>query len=149
MTDLAIVWKDGSGDIAQDGIDMLTDNSLTTEVVISLFTDRRAQDSDELPGNDGDRRGWWGDSYRSRPIGSRLWLLSREKTLPSVLERAADYALEALQWLKDAGRVTRIAVGASQPVSGTLQLDITLTLPDGSVEPFTFKTDLNGVLNAI
>ena len=128
---------------------MLTDDSLTTEVVISLFTDRRAQDSDELPGNDGDRRGWWGDSYRSRPIGSRLWLLSREKTLPSVLERAADYALEALQWLKDAGRVTRIAVGASQPVSGTLQLDIALTLPDGSVEPFTFKTDLNGVLNAI
>lgn len=53
MTDLAIVWKDGSGDIAQDGIDMLTDNSLTTEVVISLFTDRRAQDSDELPGNAG------------------------------------------------------------------------------------------------
>lgn len=149
MTDIAIIWKNGSGDIAQDGIDMLTDDSLTTEVIISLFTDRRALASDELPGSDGNRRGWWGDSYRSRPIGSRLWLLAREKTLPSVLERAADYALEALQWLKEAGRVTRIAVGASHPVSGTLQLDISLTLPDGSVEPFTFKTDLSGVLNAV
>lgn len=42
MTDLAIIWTNGRGDIAQDGIDMLTDDSLTTDVTISLFTDRRA-----------------------------------------------------------------------------------------------------------
>jgi len=147
MTDLAIVWTNGRGDIAQDGIDMLTDSSLTTEVVISLFTDRRALDSDILPGGDtdADRRGWWGDSFRQRPIGSRLWLLSRAKTLPDVLDDAARYALEALQWLKDAGRVSKIAAYASQPVSGTLQLDIELTLPSGAVEPFTFNAQFNGV----
>ena len=78
MTDIAIVWVNGRGNIQQAGIDMLTDDSLTTEVIISLFTDRRALDSDDLPGGDSDRRGWWGDSYRDRPIGSRLWLLSRE-----------------------------------------------------------------------
>ncbi|STE21677.1 phage protein GP46 [Escherichia coli] len=48
MTDLAIIWTNGRGDIAQDGIDMLTDDSLTTDVTISLFTDRRALDSDTL-----------------------------------------------------------------------------------------------------
>ncbi|SQD03554.1 phage protein GP46 [Escherichia coli] len=45
MTDLAIIWTNGRGDIAQDGIDMLTDDSLTTDVTISLFTDRRSLDS--------------------------------------------------------------------------------------------------------
>ncbi|SPX13542.1 phage protein GP46 [Escherichia coli] len=82
MTDLAIIWTNGRGDIAQDGIDMLTDDSLTTDVTISLFTDRRSLDSDTLPDGSDDRRGWWGDSYRDRPIGSRLWLLSREKATP-------------------------------------------------------------------
>ncbi|MEA7520258.1 hypothetical protein ONQ60_26260, partial [Salmonella enterica subsp. enterica serovar Virginia] len=42
-------------DIAQDGIDMLTDDSLTTDVTISLFTDRRALDSDTLPDGSDDR----------------------------------------------------------------------------------------------
>ena len=57
MTDIAIVWVNGRGNIQQAGIDMLTDDSLTTEVIISLFTDRRALDSDDLPGGDSDRRG--------------------------------------------------------------------------------------------
>ncbi|AKL43300.1 TPA: hypothetical protein I8438_001498 [Serratia marcescens] len=145
MTDIAIVWVNGRGNIQQAGIDMLTDDSLTTEVIISLFTDRRALDSDDLPGGDSDRRGWWGDSYRDRPIGSRLWLLSREKTLQSVLDRAAAYALEALTWLKQAGRVNKITVSASQPREGWLQLDIELRLPSGSTVPFSFKAQFTGV----
>lgn len=145
MTDIAIIWVNGRGNIAQDGIDMVIDESLTTEVTISLFTDRRALESDALPSGDADRRGWWADSYRDRPIGSRLWLLSREKTLQSVLDRASAYALEALLWLKDAGRVSKITVAASQPQKGWLALDVTLRLPSGAVVPFTFKAQLNGV----
>ncbi|EAY9778650.1 TPA: phage GP46 family protein [Escherichia coli] len=145
MTDLAIIWTNGRGDIAQDGIDMLTDDSLTTDVTISLFTDRRALDSDTLPDGSDDRRGWWGDSYRDRPIGSRLWLLSREKATPDTLERARGYAEEALEWLKTAGRVSAINVRAEQLHPGWLYLYIALTLPDGSVIPYEFKAAFNGV----
>lgn len=145
MTDLAFVWINGRGDIAQNGEDMLTDDSLTNDVIISLHTDRRALDSDDIPGDNTDRRGWWADTFRDRPIGSRLWLLSREKTLNSVLTRAAEYTLEALVWLKEAGRVKKIAVYASQPESGWLQLDIEFTLPDGSVSPYSFKSQYNGI----
>lgn len=145
MTDLAIIWTNGRGDIAQDGIDMLTDDSLTTEVTISLFTDRRALDSDELPDGSGDRRGWWGDSFRDRPVGSRLWLLSREKTTQETLTRARAYAEEALAWLKTAGRVTEISVTAEQLYQGWLVLYIVLTLPDGSTVPYEFKAVFNGV----
>lgn len=145
MTDLAIIWTNGRGDIAQDGIDMLTDDSLTTDVTISLFTDRRALDSDTLPDGSDDRRGWWGDSYRDRPIGSRLWLLSREKAMPDTLERARGYAEEALEWLKTAGRVSTVNVRAEQLHQGWLYLYIALTLPDGSVIPYEFKAAFNGV----
>ncbi|EFQ7440149.1 hypothetical protein HZ461_004748, partial [Salmonella enterica] len=111
----------------------------------SLFTDRRALDSDTLPDGSDDRRGWWGDSYRDRPIGSRLWLLSREKATPDTLERARGYAEEALEWLKTAGRVSAINVRAEQLHQGWLYLYIALTLPDGSVIPYEFKAAFNGV----
>ncbi|MDB7002742.1 phage GP46 family protein [Escherichia coli] len=145
MIDLAIIWTNGRGDIAQDGIDMLTDDSLTTDVTISLFTDRRALDSDTLPSGSDDRRGWWGDSYRDRPIGSRLWLLSREKATPDTLERARGYAEEALEWLKTAGRVSEVNVRAEQLHRGWLGLYVALTLPDGSIIPYEFKAAFNGV----
>ncbi|MBW5820352.1 phage GP46 family protein [Yersinia enterocolitica] len=145
MTDLAIIWTNGRGDIAQDGIDMLTDDSLTTDVTISLFTDRRALDSDTLPDGSDDRRGWWGDSYRDRPIGSRLWLLSREKATQDTLERARGYAEEALEWLKTAGRVSAVNVRAEPLHQGWLGLYVALTLPDGSIVPYEFKAAFNGV----
>ncbi|ELN6426105.1 phage GP46 family protein, partial [Salmonella enterica] len=105
MADVAIVWRSGHGDLVLNGPDLLTDDSIKTAVIISLFTDRRAQPSDPVPDGTTDRRGWWADSFRKRPIGSRLWLLSREKTLASVVERTAAYADEALAWLKPAGLV--------------------------------------------
>lgn len=142
---IAIIWDDGLGTFAPDGVDFLQDNSLTTDVVISLFTDRRAAASDVLPDGTHDRRGWWGDSYRTRPIGSRLWLLSREKALDAVLRKAETYATEALMWMKNAGKITALHCEATQPQRGVLWLKIRLTLPNGAVTPFTFKATLKGV----
>ena len=45
-------------------------------------------------------------------IGSRLWLLNREKELQSVVNRARDYAAESLQWLIDDGIASRVDVAA-------------------------------------
>lgn len=49
MADIAVVWDQGCGSLQLNGADLLTDNSLLTAVIISLFTDRRALDSDEIP----------------------------------------------------------------------------------------------------
>ena len=94
------------------------------------------------------KRGWWADTVApltdyglgqtaadggtTDRIGSRLWLLSREKQLPEVLARAKYYAEESLQWLLDDGRATDVAVTATNPQLGWLTLEITITLPDGS-----------------
>ncbi|WP_314188544.1 phage GP46 family protein [Yersinia massiliensis] len=146
MTDIALIWQTDGADIAVGNADILLDDSLSTAVIISLFTDRRALDSDELPaGPNTDKRGWWGDAFQSRPMGSRLWLLAREKQMTSVLIRAKTYADEALVWLIDEQHVRRVQVIATAPRQGVLHLAITLTLPNGSTIPLSFNTTLNGI----
>ncbi len=83
--------------------DLATDNGLKTAVIISLFTDARA-DEDELPAGETDKRGYWGELLSKSPgdkWGSKLWTLSREKVTAVTLRRAEQYAHDALQWLKD------------------------------------------------
>ncbi|EBM3801910.1 hypothetical protein FXQ12_17445 [Salmonella enterica] len=145
MADIAIVWRNGRGNLALNGPDLLTDNSIETAVIISLFTDRRAQPSDPIPDGTNDRRGWWADSFRPRPIGSRLWLLNREKTVPAVVERTAAYADEALAWLKPAGLVKSVTCMAVRVGRDHLQLSVSLVMPDGARRPMAFEADLEGV----
>lgn len=106
--------------ITDSGIEQ--DRSLTTAVIISLFTDKR--DPAALPD---DARGWWGDD-----IGSLRWTLSREKQTNDVLNPLIKYDTDALQWLQDAGLVTAIEITASWVARGVLHENIVLTLPDGS-----------------
>ncbi len=146
INDIQLQWQLDGADIVLKNADIALDDSLGTAVIVSLFTDRRALDSDVLPSGTGtDKRGWWGDSFNERPIGSRLWLLGREKQLSTVLHRAKSYAEEALAWLLDEKLVKTLTVTASVPEDGWLLLSISLTLPDGSVLPMPFKTRLNGV----
>lgn len=117
---------------------LLVEDSLHTAVIISLLTDRRADDDDRLPqqtGNAGpvtsDKRGWVGDIFSGRKIGSRLWLLKREKQTAETLARAIDYAKEALVWLKEDGHVVAITVDAEWATRGRMHMRVRLALPGG------------------
>ncbi|MEQ5119490.1 phage GP46 family protein [Morganella morganii] len=145
ICDIALKWQVNNADIAVENADIALDNSVGTLVIISLFTDRRALDSDVLPDGGTDRRGWWGDTYNQNQIGSRLWLLSREKQMSSVPTRAKYYAEEALVWLTEDKHIRSAVVSATAPADGLLLLNIQLTLPDGSVLPLEFKTFLSGI----
>ena len=59
--DIALIWNDalGAADIEIGASDLTTDAGLRTALLLSLFTDRRAEDGDVLPDNASDRRGWW------------------------------------------------------------------------------------------
>lgn len=115
--------------------DLMTDDTLTTAVIISLFTDRQADLADELPDAGQDRKGWWADATLPEHkaggadrIGSRLWLLAREKQLDTVVERARAYGEEALAWLADDGHVRAVSVSATNPARCVLLLRATMTL---------------------
>lgn len=108
MTDIALLWDNHAfgADLALAEGDLATDDGLRTAFIISLFTDARARDDDPLPEPGAELRGWWGDAFdpaEDGVLGSRLWLLGREKKIGSTLIRARDYAAEAVQWLIRAG----------------------------------------------
>ncbi|WP_251976709.1 phage GP46 family protein [Salinicola avicenniae] len=135
MPDIRLEWSgEGApyGDVALAAADLETDDGLETAVLVSLFTDRRALDSDELPAGAEDRRGWWGDvaaTVEGDQVGSRLWLLSREKRTADVLNRAREYAREALRWLLDDEVATRVEVDADYINTDWLALRVEITRP--------------------
>lgn len=99
MSDLKLTWNEWGADATVEGHDLVLEDGLATAVILSLFLDARARADDALPDGGTDLRGFWADTVapaaeRDR-TGSRLWLLSREKTLPGVLRRAHDYAADA------------------------------------------------------
>ena len=117
--------------------DLVGDDSLGTEIMVSLFTDVRAE-KDELPPEYSDLRGWWADALLSmqgdeQGTGSKLWLLRRQKQLESVLVQAEAYARSALQWLIDEGLAGAVNVTAENPVQGTLTLTVSITRSSPSV----------------
>jgi phage gp46-like protein len=83
--------------------------ALATAIIVALGTDRLALPDDILPDPDSsDRKGWWGDFdagpiWKGWPIGTRLWLESRDKIVGQDAEqgstemRIREYIEEALQ----------------------------------------------------
>lgn len=112
--------------------------ALARAVIISLFTWRRANSDDVLPDPSpgAPRMGWWGDSFPGTPndrIGSRLWLLSREKLTAETLRRAREYATEALAWLIEDGIAARVEVEVERQGLSTLALACRFYKNDGRV----------------
>jgi phage gp46-like protein len=146
--------EDGSVDLVLDSTGaLLPESTLQTAVLVSLLTERRAELDDKLPytaKSSGpippDRKGWAGDAFGGQRIGSRLWLLVREKQTEETRRRAMFYAREALQWLIDDGYVSGIAIEAVWRERGRMDMRIQLELPNGMSEQFTITT---GVVYAV
>lgn len=114
-------------DISLAGSDLRHEDSLVTAAVLSLLCDRTAQAHEVPKGTD--RRGWWADAFADvdgDAFGSRLWLLSREKQLPEVVQRARRWVREALQWLVDDGFAKSLTVSGFIPRMGWLVVDVQL-----------------------
>lgn len=146
MSDIAISWDvpNSRGDWSLFGADLATDANLKTAIWISLFTDRLAAPDDEIPDGTYDRRGWWADDA-ARPIGSRLWLLDREKDLDAVLQRAYDYIAEALAWLIDDDVVARFDISVERVRRGFLGATITAYQSSGYALSATYEFAWKGI----
>lgn len=116
LADLALTWSNATldADLSLIDSDLASDRGLMTAVLLSLFTDRRAETDDKPPsGDDRDRRGWWADQFadvEGDRIGSRLWLLDRAKSTNETKLRATEYVREALAWMIEDRVVSSIDV---------------------------------------
>jgi phage gp46-like protein len=131
MSDIKTFFTDLSTgtqyDITELGI--VEDDSLTTAVIISLFTDKR-----DTTTNSDDIRGWWADD-----IGSLRWTLSRSKQTDEVLQRLIKYDKEALQWLIDDRLVSGVEITAQWITRGVLAEQINITLNNGKALAFSIE----------
>ncbi|AWX98569.1 hypothetical protein A8139_00675 [Marinomonas primoryensis] len=135
----------------------LVDSGVAELVLISLFTDSRASQSDELPDGSSDLRGWPGDTYSATPWGGKLWLLKREKLTSDVKNLAVKYAENAFAWmLSDDGNgimAKAVSVAGSIPRINTLALTISITKPDNRTMTVSvsqrWDAQLGGLQNAV
>lgn len=110
--------------------DVATCHDLETAILVSLFTWRRAEEGDILPHPLSSKMGWWGDRvnppYTDDAIGSKLWLIAREKIIPKTLQRAKIYTEEALAWMLEDNIAQSIKVEVSRVAINKLALFINI-----------------------
>jgi phage gp46-like protein len=123
-------------DVARNGKNLIDDPTLSTAILISLFTRRLANADDALPYPGATREGWWADTYNTDPDdlwGSRLWLLSRSKADDDTLTKAKAYVEEALAWLVVDGVASEVVAETSwqkqQGADLMMAIRITITKP--------------------
>lgn len=126
-------------DVLVDGGDLVAERGLVSAVALSLFSDRRAETDDRIPDESGDPRGWWADGLTpdEPPLGSRLWLLAREKRTDETLNRAQEFAHEALDWLLRDGIAAAVDVVA-QYVDEAMRIEVGVRRPSGDQLTFRF-----------
>ncbi len=123
---------DSDGDIASE-------DSFDAAIVVSLFSDKRADASQVGPQEL--RRGWIGDeSTPGFQIGSRLWLFNQERLTRSTLNRLAEEARESLQWMIDEGHAKSVDATAERGAAvGQVILEVQIGKPHPeSVETLLF-----------
>ena len=140
LADLALEWANGAADLVMIDGDLASDAGMRTAVLLSLFTDRRAEPDDKPPSGDpNDRRGWWADEFapvEGDRIGSRLWLLDRSKRTDETGRLAEEYSREALAWMLEDRVVASIDVEIEMTEKALL---IGVTLGRPGRDPVAFK----------
>jgi phage gp46-like protein len=130
-------WVPADKDDIDNPLGLRARHALHTTVILCLFTWARVEKYEITPGDDSDRKGWWGDAvdvqgYETN-IGSKLWLLLRSVLNESVRRRAEDYARQALKVLVRQRAVARVNVSASMDtLKGLLGLTVQLFSQDGT-----------------
>lgn len=130
-------------DLAIENGDLKVDNGLETAVMISLYTDRFVP-TEELPRNETDRKGWWGDQiseFVEDRIGSRLWAVQREGVSRATVVKIEDAVKEALQWMIDDGVAESVTVSGSIISSSEIDFLAEIVRPKGDNIPFRFVWD--------
>lgn len=145
--DILITSKEQSFDVEVAANDLRTTTGLETAILMSLFTDARCVDS-EIPDNDTDPRGWWGDEFSDYPndrIGSRLWLLRRQKNTEEVRTQAKQYVEDSLSWLVKDGVAQMVSVTVSRISNELIGFEISVTRPTGNKIRFDYVWGFDGV----
>ncbi len=124
---LRIDIRTGLYDISIDddgGIEV--DDFFDTAILYSIYGERRANEREVVPPNL--RRGWIGNIHSRSDFenGSKLWLFEQARLNRSIMNRIADEARKALQWLVDDGLAESIDGAEVITRNGIIFLSVTI-----------------------
>ncbi|MGH7113986.1 MAG: phage GP46 family protein [Stellaceae bacterium] len=136
MPDIALAYDQVNRrcDVQFAGRDFVLDQTTASAMLFSLFTARRARPDDRVPDAAAEwsappsfvaRGGWCGDCLdgAARLVGSRMWLLAREKESERTREQAESYVAEALDWLNvERNLAVQVTVRWLDAPAGTLAI---------------------------
>ncbi len=122
--------------------DFLLGDDLETSATISLFSDRRATDSEfRRFAGEGEKpslnRGWWCDTFLESTMGSGLWLITREKRTNETLATCENYVNEALRYLISDG-VARTVNTEATFNDDILEFTVSIAREDNETSLMTF-----------
>lgn len=113
--------------------DILTEDSLDTNLKMSLYCDRRASDTEVL--HPERRRGWIGnESTEGFEIGSKLWLFKQERLTRSTINTMKTIVKDALQWLIDDELAKDLSVDIIIDSVTSVSVKITITRFNGKID---------------
>jgi len=137
-------------DINKQYIDFITadrdvdrDDGLETSVLLTLLTDKQADDGDDLPDDSGYRGGWFGDGLPVVPdykMGTKLWLLQRAKSTSEIPARAKEYLDDGFAWMVEDGIVdsVEVTVERRRDLKETLAFTLAFVKPEGQTIFYRF-----------
>ncbi len=119
--------------IGPDG-DILTEDQLDTAIIVSLFTDRRAEPHEvQKPQL---RRGWIGDLETPEVLwGTTLWLLEQARLASKTATLAKGAAQAGLDWMVRDGIAVSVSTRAFVE-DQTMRLIVDITKPNSKTESF-------------
>lgn len=126
----------GSFDLSVVNGSIKTSADLETAIIISLFSDAR---SDE-PFINKNSRGYWADILpgETGKTGSLWWLLQRSTITNNSINRARDWAIEALQWLLADGIAKSVDVQIMRVGIDSWSATVKIVRPSGDSKTFSY-----------
>lgn len=146
FTDIELLYREEKGyyDLAITSTgDLKADNSFDTGVNLALFTDGRADKSEVS--NPEDQRGtivdMFTNGYRN---GSKLWLLEQSRLDAGAVNRAIDYAKNALKYFVDLSLVQKISVDGYLTSKGVVLVIVVKGL-NGTIDKYKYEAWSNSI----
>ena len=146
FTDIELLYREEKGyyDLAITSTgDLKADNSFDTGVNLALFTDGRA-DKSEVSNPEGQRGtivDMFTNGYRN---GSKLWLLEQSRLDAGAVNRAIDYAKNALKYFVDLSLVQKISVDGYLTSKGVV-LVIVIKGLNGTIDKYKYEAWSNSI----
>lgn len=148
--DFQIGLTEAGPDMVIENGDIASDLGLRTPVLVSLYSEGRVDQPEDIPYPETDPRGWWADIFLRTRMGSLLWTLARAKITPETRSQARVIVEDALDWLLQDDLIGDLTVLVTQRNKDSLLVRIEMsrgTARKGSdlwesllSDPVTFET---------